>query len=142
MATLLPEMFEIPPKVVAAEKSRNLPKELQIENFRESKSNYYAAYSTMVYLEETAQKLFIETFNQTNISIFYEGNGNIFYILNDVSNIIVIVEYLQRNFVIQFTNKNTVTFTIHLNIEIRNVKRLNSENTRIGYQQNEFEFLK
>lgn len=88
MSLLQPSMYEIPQEVIAAEHSQILPTTLQVENFRESKSKYCAAYNTMVYLEEIAQKIFIETFNQTNVSIFYGGNGRIFYILNDVSIIV------------------------------------------------------
>lgn len=88
MTPLQPNTYEIPQEVIAAEQSQILTNELRVENFRESKSKYCAAYNTMVYLEEIAQKVFIEAFNQTNVNIFYEGNGPIFYILNDVSIIV------------------------------------------------------
>lgn len=39
----------------------------------------------MVHLEEAAQTMFMKTFDQTEVRIFYSGLGRIFFFLNEVS---------------------------------------------------------
>lgn len=41
----------------------------------------------MIQLEEAAQTLFLRTFDQTDVRIFYAGTGRLFFFLNEVNNI-------------------------------------------------------
>lgn len=53
---------------------------------RKKQKDYYKGYKTMIHLEETAQTLFMRTFDQTEVRISYSGTGRIFYFRNEVNN--------------------------------------------------------
>lgn len=84
MATI--PTYVVPPNVWKAEEDKTpLSVDFTIESSRTKQWDYYKSFKTMIHLEEAAQTLFLKTFNQTEVRIFYSGAGRTFYFLNEVS---------------------------------------------------------
>lgn len=78
-------LYQVPPNVWKAEETREpLTVSFSTELLRKNQQDYHNGYKTMIHLEEAAQTLFMKTFDQTNVRIFYAGTGRIFFILNEV----------------------------------------------------------
>lgn len=84
MATI--PIYQVPIDVWKSEETK-LPLTLNFstELYRKKQKDYYKAYKTMIHLEEAAQTLFMRTFDQTGVRIFYGGTGRIFFFLNEVT---------------------------------------------------------
>lgn len=83
MATI--PAFVVPPAVWTAEEEKTaLSMDFSIESSRKKQWDYYKSFKTMIHLEEAAQTLFLKTFNQSEVRIFYTGAGRIFFFLNEV----------------------------------------------------------
>lgn len=77
--------YHVPPEVWKSEETKEpLPVNFTIESYRKNQQQYLKAYKTMVHLEEAAQTLFMKTFDQSDVRIFYSGLGRIFFFLNEV----------------------------------------------------------
>lgn len=84
MRRILP--YDVPSEVWKSEEEKEpLKLDFSIETCRNRQSDYIKSFKTMIYLEEAAQTLFLRTFNQTNVRIFYTGSGRLFFFLNEVS---------------------------------------------------------
>lgn len=78
--------YQVPPDVWKAEENKEpLSLTFSTELYRKEQQHYYNGYKTMIHLEEAAQTLFMKTFDQTKVRIFYAGTGRIFFFLNEVS---------------------------------------------------------
>lgn len=77
--------YVVPPQIFKSEEEKEpLALDFSTEMCRKKQSDYIKSFKTMIHLEEAAQTLFLRTFNQTNVRIFYYGH-RIFYFLNEVS---------------------------------------------------------
>lgn len=77
--------YNVPPEVWKSEETKEpLTLNFSIELNRKNQQHYFNSYKTMIHLEEAAQTLFMKTFDQTNLRIFYSGTGRIFFFLNEV----------------------------------------------------------
>lgn len=78
--------YQVPPDVWKAEETEeSLSLSFSTELYRKNQQHYYNGYKTMIHLEEAAQTLFMKTFDQTEVRIYYAGNGRIFFFMNEVS---------------------------------------------------------
>lgn len=78
--------YQVPLEVWKAEETKEpMPLNFPIETYRINQTDYFKACKTMIHLEEAAQTLFLKTFNQTSVRIFYSGSERIFFFLNEVS---------------------------------------------------------
>lgn len=78
--------YLVPPQVWKSEEEKEpLALDFSIEMSRKKQFDYVKSFKTMIHLEEAAQTLFLKTFNQTNVRIFYTGSGRLFFFLNEVS---------------------------------------------------------
>lgn len=88
--------YSVPPEIWKAEESKEpVPVNFTCDSYRKNQHQYLKAYKTMVHLEEAAQTMFMKTFDQTEVRIFYSGLGRIFFFLNEVSNKIKFIFYTQ-----------------------------------------------
>lgn len=77
--------YVVPPAVWSAEEEKAaLPMDFSIESSRKKHWDYHKSFKTMIHLEEAAQTLFLKTFDQSEVRIFYTGAGRIFFFLNEV----------------------------------------------------------
>lgn len=67
------------------EKKEPLKLNFNPDSWRKKKKDYHKAFRTMIQLEEAAQTLFMRTFDQTDVRIFYTGIGRLFFFLNEVN---------------------------------------------------------
>lgn len=78
--------YAVPPEIWKSEEEKEpLALNFSAELCRKKQSDYIKSFKTMIHLEEAAQTLFLRTFNQTNVRIFYSGSGRLFFFLNEVS---------------------------------------------------------
>lgn len=78
--------YAVPQAVWTSEEEKEpLELDFSIELSRKQQHDYIKSFKTMIHLEEAAQTLFLRTFNQTNVRIFYTGSGRLFFFLNEVS---------------------------------------------------------
>lgn len=79
--------YQVPVEVWKAEESKEpLSLNFKAELCRKKHQHYHKGFKTMIHLEEAAQTLFMQTFDQTEVRIFYAGTGRIFFFLNEVEN--------------------------------------------------------
>lgn len=77
--------YPVPPAVWKSEEEKEpLVMDFAIETSRKNQSDYVHSFKTMIHLEEAAQTIFLKTFNQTNVRIFYSGSNRVFFFLNEV----------------------------------------------------------
>lgn len=77
--------YNVPPEVWKSEETKEpLTLNFSTELNRKNQQHYFNSYKTMIHLEEAAQTLFMKTFDQTNLRLFYSGTGRIFFFLNEV----------------------------------------------------------
>lgn len=77
--------YDIPKEIWNAEKyETKLQFDFPVEECRNSADYYVKMYNTLVYFEEAAQTLFVQSFNQDDVDFFYSGNDKIFYFANEV----------------------------------------------------------
>lgn len=82
--------YVVPPEIWKAEEEKQpLTFDFSTDLSRKKQKDYLKSYKTMIHLEEAAQTLFLKTFNQTDVRIFYSGTGRIFFFLNEVSFVFV-----------------------------------------------------
>lgn len=83
MATI--PAYCVPPEIWKSEETKEpLALNFSVELSRKKVQHYHKAYNTMIHLEEAAQTIFMKTFDQTEVRIFYSGTGRIFFFLNEV----------------------------------------------------------
>lgn len=102
--------YSVPPEVWKSEETKEpLPLNFVTNLYRKTQNHYLKAYKTMVHLEEAAQTLFMKTFDQTSVRIFYTGLGRLFFILNEVSDALCKIcfnMYSSVNIVLAFIGSN------------------------------------
>lgn len=80
--------YQVPVEVWKAEESKEpLSLNFKAELCRKKHQHYHKGFKTMIHLEEAAQTLFMQTFDQTEVRIIYAGTGRIFFFLNEVENL-------------------------------------------------------
>lgn len=78
--------YVVPNAVWKSEEDKEpLALDFSIELSRKKQIDYIKSFKTMIHLEEAAQTIFLRTFDQTNVRIFYTGSGRLFFFLNEVS---------------------------------------------------------
>lgn len=78
--------YSVPSTIWKSEEEKEpLAMDFSIEMSRKNQSDYVKSFKTMIHLEEAAQTLFLKTFNQTSVRIFYTGSNRLFFFLNEVS---------------------------------------------------------
>lgn len=78
--------YIVPPEVWKSEEEHEpLALDFSIGMSRKKQYDYLKSFKTMIHLEEAAQTIFLKTFNQTKVRIFYTGTGRLFFFLNEVS---------------------------------------------------------
>ncbi|XP_055301212.1 putative helicase mov-10-B.1 [Sitodiplosis mosellana] len=76
--------YDIPKEIWnSAETGKQLRFGFPIEKCRSSADYYVKTYETMVYLEEAAQTLFVQSFNQDDVDFSYTGENQIFYFMKE-----------------------------------------------------------
>lgn len=79
--------YIVPPEIWKAEEDKlPLTMDFSMEMTRKRQKDYLKSSKTMIHLEETAQTLFLKSFDQSEVRIFYSGVGRTFFFLNEVSN--------------------------------------------------------
>lgn len=78
--------YPVPEAIRKSEEEKEpLALDFSVEMSRKNQSDYVKSFKTMIHLEEAAQTLFLKTFNQTNVRVYYTGSNRLFFILNEVS---------------------------------------------------------
>lgn len=76
--------YNIPKEIWNAEKyETKLQFDFPVEECRNSADYYVKMYNALVYFEEAAQTLFVQSFNQDDVVFFYAGD-QMFYFENEV----------------------------------------------------------
>lgn len=76
--------YQVPIEVWKSEEDKEpLTLNFSTDLYRKKQKDYYKAYKTMIHLEEAAQTMFMRTFDQTSVRIYWSGTGRIFFFLNE-----------------------------------------------------------